>query len=383
MPIHETYDVLIVGARCAGAATAMLLARAGARVLLVERDAPGTDTLSTHALMRGAVMLLSDWGLVPGLLASGTPPIAVTTFAYGAERVVVPIRPGPGVDALIAPRRNLLDAQLVVAARAAGAEIRHHTALTGIEAGADGAVRGVRLKGSQGERLVRAGLVIGADGRRSSLARMVGADVTRIGRNAAAVVYAHVPGLADRGTRWHYGPGIAGGTIPTNGGAHCVFVSVSPMRFRAELRGDLATGFRRVLAEVDPELAAEVAAAGPAEEPRAFAGAPGFFRRAQGRGWALVGDAGYFKDPITAHGITDALRDAWLLSRAILNGVPLAGYEEARDALSAPLFAVTDRIAGLPRDMDALKALHLELNAAAKAEQAWLAGEVAPGSRAA
>ena len=380
MERQDSYDIVVVGARCAGAATAMLLAREGARVLVVDRDAPGTDSLSTHALMRGAVMLLADWGLVPGLIAAGTPPITATTFAYGDERILVPIRPGLGVEALIAPRRHLLDAQLVAAARAAGAEIRHRTALTGLERGPDGAVRGVRLTGPEGVTHVRAGLMIGADGRRSSLARMVGAEVTRRGRHAAAVVYAHLPGLPDQGTRWHYGPGIAGGAIPTNDGAHCVFASVSPDRFRSELRGNLAVGFPRILAEIDPELAA---AAGPNASPRAFAGEPGFFRRAQGRGWALVGDAGYFKDPITAHGITDALRDAWLLSRAILNGEPLARYEEARDALSAPLFDVTDRIAALPRDMEALKALHFELNAAAKAEQAWLAGELAPGRRAA
>jgi menaquinone-9 beta-reductase len=377
----DRYDIVVVGARCAGAATSLMLAREGARVLVVERDAPDTDTLSTHALMRGAVMLLADWGLVPGLRAAGTPPITVTTFAYGDEHVVVPIRPGHGVEALIAPRRHLLDAQLVAAARAAGAEIRHRTALTGVVVGPEGAVSGVRLVGPEGEAQVRAGLVIGADGRRSSLARMVGAEVTRSGRHAAAVAYTHLPGLPDRGTRWHYGPGIAGGAIPTNDGTHCVFASVSPDRFRAELRGDLAKGFRRLLAEIDPELAA--VAAGRDAPPRAFAGAPGFFRRAQGRGWALVGDAGYFKDPITAHGITDAFRDAFLLSRAVLNGEPLSSYEEARDALSAPLFDVTDRIAALPRDMEALKALHFELNAAAKAEQAWLVGALVPGRRAA
>jgi menaquinone-9 beta-reductase len=143
------------------------------------------------------------------------------------------------------------------------------------------------------------------------------------------------------------------------------------------LRGDLAGGLRRVLAEVDADLAAEVGASGALGWPKAFAGAPGFFRQAQGRGWALVGDAGFFRDPITAHGITDALRDAWLLSRAILASEPLTSYTEARDALSRALFDATDRIAALPRDMEALKTMHLELNAAMKDEQAWLASELA------
>jgi NAD(P)-dependent dehydrogenase (short-subunit alcohol dehydrogenase family) len=94
------YDVVIAGARPAGAATAMLLARAGARVLVVERDAPGTDTLSTHALMRGAVMLLHKWGLADALLAAGTPPVRQTRFVYGPEEIVLNIKAQHGVDAL-------------------------------------------------------------------------------------------------------------------------------------------------------------------------------------------------------------------------------------------------------------------------------------------
>jgi menaquinone-9 beta-reductase len=110
------YDAVIVGARVAGAATAMLLARAGARVLLVERDAPGTDTLSTHALMRAGMMQLARWGLVHALEAAGTPPVRSTLFAYEAERIEVTIKPDDGVDHLLAPRRTVLDPMLVAAA---------------------------------------------------------------------------------------------------------------------------------------------------------------------------------------------------------------------------------------------------------------------------
>jgi menaquinone-9 beta-reductase len=378
------YDVVVVGARCAGAAAALTLAKGGAKVLMVDRDERGTDTLSTHALMRGAVMLLADWGLLPALIAAGTPQIRTTTFAYRAERVEVALRPGSGIDGLIAPRRWLLDRTLADAAESAGAERRYRTALRGLLRDTSGTVRGVHLTDPDGRSVeIRAGVVIGADGRGSSLARMVGAEVERKGRNAGAVIYAYVSGMSDRGTRWHYGPGIAAGAIPTNDGAHCVFAAAPPDRYLAELRGDLTTGLHRLLAEVDGALAAEVQGAHMVGRPRGFAGEPGFLRRAQGPGWALVGDAGYFKDPITAHGITDALRDGWLVGRTILASRPLSVYAETRDMLSQRLFDVTDRIAALPQDMEALKMLHAELNATAKDEQSWLAAEMGPALRAA
>src|SRR5580765_3247956 len=117
------YDVVVIGARCAGAATAMLLARAGHRVLLVDRGRYGSDTLSTHALMRGAVVQLHRWNLLPAVIASGTAPVRQATFVYGGESVTVPIAPRDGVDALYAPRRYVLDRLLADGAASAGAEV--------------------------------------------------------------------------------------------------------------------------------------------------------------------------------------------------------------------------------------------------------------------
>jgi menaquinone-9 beta-reductase len=371
----DRYDALIVGARAAGAATALLLARAGARVLVVERDAPGTDTLSTHALMRGGVQQLARWGLLDRVVAAGTPPVRTTLFAYGTERVTVAIKPRQGIDALYSPRRTVLDPILAGAAIEAGAIVRYHSWFVDVLRGGDGRVQGALVRTDEGLKPIRAGIVIGADGRRSRLARAVSALARHVGLNAAASVYAYVAGIADRGNRWHYAPGAAAGVIPTNDGLHVVFVGVPPGRFRAAMRGDLAPALHRTLAEVDPDLAAEVAAGRPASRPLAFAGEPGWLRAAHGPGWALVGDAGYFKDPITAHGLTDALRDAELLAAAVLAGSDraLAGYEATRDALSLPLFRATDAIAALPADMGALQARHRDLHEAMRAEQDWLA----------
>ena len=117
MLANQSYDALVVGARCAGAATAMLMARQGLRVLVIDRAGYGTDTISTHALMRGGVLQLHRWGVLPRLREMGTPAVRETTFHYGDEAIAVPIRPANGVDALYAPRRTLLDSTLVDAAR--------------------------------------------------------------------------------------------------------------------------------------------------------------------------------------------------------------------------------------------------------------------------
>ena len=136
-------DVVVVGARAAGAATAMLLARAGLRVVVVDRGRYGADTLSTHALMRGAVVQLHRWGLLDRIIAAGTPPIRRTTFRYANDEIVIPIKPSHGVDALYAPRRTVFDPILVDAAVAAGAEVRYGLTVTGIRRDRRGRVTGV------------------------------------------------------------------------------------------------------------------------------------------------------------------------------------------------------------------------------------------------
>ncbi|HVD81120.1 MAG TPA: FAD-dependent oxidoreductase, partial [Propionibacteriaceae bacterium] len=127
------YDVIVVGGRIAGASTALLLARAGVRVILVDRDRHGSDTLSTHGLMRGGVLQLSRWGVLPDVVAAGTPPVRDVVFHYAdGEKIRVAIRPRAGVDALYAPRRHLLDRLLVDAAAAAGAEVAHQSTVTAL-----------------------------------------------------------------------------------------------------------------------------------------------------------------------------------------------------------------------------------------------------------
>jgi flavin-dependent dehydrogenase len=342
----------------------MLLARRGLRVLAIDRAAYRSDTLSTHALMRGGVLQLERWGLLEQLRQAGTPAVRSTAFHYGDEVIDVAIKPRDGIDALYAPRRTVLDALLVDAARRAGAEIRHETRLVDLVRRPDGTVGGIVLRDPRGRtESIGAGIVIGADGRRSSVARRVGARAYRTGRHATGVVYGYWQGLEPDGYHWYYRTGVSAGRIATND-AVCVFASVPGPRFAEVFGSDLAAGYMRTIEACDGELAESLRGAQQLGKLYPFAGAPGFMRQSYGPGWALVGDAGYFKDPLTAHGITDALRDAELLAHAVAAGssAALAGYQILRDRMSGDLFDVTDRIASFDWDLDRVKQLHLTLS---------------------
>ena len=368
--LDSHYDAVIVGARCAGAATALLLARSGAKVLLVDRQAYGSDTISTHALMRCAVVQLNRWGLIPSLAAAGTPAIRSTTFHYSDEAVRVDIKPDHGVDCLFAPRRTVLDPLLVDAAREAGAEVRHGVALLELQFASSGRVIGASLKDASGACVsVRSDIVIGADGRQSTVGQLVNAKAYVEGFKASGIVFGYFEGLNREGLHWHFASNVAAGVIPTNSG-HCVFAAVPAQRFSATFRGDVTRGFLQVLEANCPRLRADVERSSLIGRLRGFGGARGYLRQCHGAGWALVGDAGYFKDPLTAHGITDALRDAELLSRAVAIGSTqaLEAYQRERDALSLPFMRVTGVIASFSWDLDEIKQLHAELSAVSKTE---------------
>ena len=363
-----TYDAVVVGARAAGASTARLLARSGLSVLLVDRCRYGTDTLSTHALMRGGVLQLQRWGLLEKVIAAGTPPVRQATFRYAGQVVVVPIGPSYGVDALYAPRRTVLDPVLVDAAEAAGVEVRFGVAVAEVDRAESGRVTGVAGRTREGGEF-RAGarVVIGADGVHSTLADLVGAPCDRVGTGLLATTYGYWPDLDVAGYEWNFRRDAASGLIPTDDGLTCVFASATAGRIG---RGGPAP-LLEILGETDAELARRLAAATP-RAMRTFTGVRGYRRRCWGPGWALVGDAGYFKDPLSAHGLTDALRDAELLAGAVVSVLrdgageaeALAGYQATRDAVSDTMFDVIDEIAGHRWTDDEIGGLLLRLNAA-------------------
>jgi 2-polyprenyl-6-methoxyphenol hydroxylase-like FAD-dependent oxidoreductase len=385
VPSHErdldaVYDVVVVGASLAGAATALLLARAGARVLVVDRDLTGRDTSPTYPLTRTGVVQLHRWGLLDRVVGAGTPAVRHTELHHGAACTVVSLKPVAGVDALYAPRRRVLAPILLDGAREAGAHVSDGVDVHSATASPDGAVTGVAGRRADGSELrVGARFTVGADGVRSQIARSVRAPVERRGRHASGVVSTHVTGLASDRFEWHYAPGVTAGVVPTNDGEACVWAAVPMRRFRSELVHVAAADLMRVLRAASPELAARVGATSGAGPIRSHAGAPGVVRRPWGPGWVLVGDAGSYHDPCAGHGTSDSLRDAELLARAlaaVLDGaraeVALSHYHRTRAALSHHRFAVTDEIASYRWDTVTVEPLLRSLTAATSDEVDFL-----------
>ncbi len=371
-------DAVVVGARPAGAGTAMLLARRGHRVVVMDRMTRGDDTLSTHALMRAGVDQLARWGLLREVIAAGTPELPRVTFDYAGTRIPVEL------DApLFAPRRTVLDRIIADAAVRAGAQVQYGVTVQGLLTDPDGTVRGVHGRTADGARFrQRARIVIGADGVRSHVARQVAAPATHVGTHATAGMYTYFRGItpAPRGLEWIYSTKASAGLIPTNDGNVGVFVSTNRDRFLRDFRGDRQAAFDRLLLEASPQTAQRLRSATRVAVIRGFAADPGWLRRPYGAGWALVGDAGSRKDPISAHGIAGALRDAELLARAVDAGLAgassmeeaLAGYERTRNELSLPLLQAADAVAGHDWTIETLQTHHFALSGAMKVEAAHL-----------
>jgi 2-polyprenyl-6-methoxyphenol hydroxylase-like FAD-dependent oxidoreductase len=207
------------------------------------------------------------------------------------------------------------------------------------------------------------------------VARLVTAPLDYAVPHTSASIYGYWRGLGFEGFQWFYCVGAGVGSIPTNAGETCVFASLPHSRFERGGNGGLETLYHETLRQVSRELADAVAASDGPGKLRAFAGTPGYLRRATGPGWALVGDAGYFRDPITAHGITDALREAEFLARAVADGHDgaLAGYQEGRDARVRGLLDVSDRIASFEWDLSEVQTHHRllsrEMNAQVEAQE--------------
>ena len=365
---RESHDVIVVGAHAAGAATALLLARAGVSTLVVDDGDPSSHPPSTNALTRGGVAQLARWDLLAAVVAAGTPPLRRTTLRYGDETVVISLKPSHGVDALYAPRPSVLDPLLLRAAVDAGAAVDLHSSMADLLV-RHGRVSGVRIVTADGDRVdLGSQLVIGADGIRSGVAQRVGSTFSRVGQHTAAMTYAYWPDVTTDGFEWIFRPNASSGVIPTNGGVACVFASASPTRI-----GDGGVDvIQEIVAEGAPSLARRLHDPPSPVDARTWMGHHGFIRRSHGPGWALAGAAGYYQDPISAHGLTDALRDAELLARAVSDGLgddvsldgALEEYESMRDRLSIQRFDVVDRIASHRWDGAEMARLQLQLSSA-------------------
>ena len=347
------HDVIIVGARVAGSATALLLARAGLKVLVVDRATFPSDTLSTHQVQVPGVARLARWGVLDTIMAAGTPPTRTVRFDQGGRAVFSARMPTwDGVDMMCSPRRTVLDAALLDAARADGAEVRENFITEDLVA-CDGTVTGIRgqEKGSPSVT-ERAALVIGADGKHSTVARAVGAASYRAKPPLSMAFYTYWADVPVTGGELYGRPGCAVGAWPTNDGLVMTYLAWPSARFD-EFRADPEGNFLRTLDAVG--LGERIRAGRRGERFRGSPDLPSYFRKPHGPGWALVGDAGLLLDPITGQGIGDAFRDAELLASAVVAGLggdrppakALAGYQRARDRAARPMYDFTARLAAL------------------------------------
>jgi len=325
----ESFDVVVIGSGVAGAPTAMLLARSGHKVLLIDRHIFPRDSLSTHFIWPRGVSYLNRWGLskpifdktphfttlemnVEGISLKGSVPLAHLEARFrqlhGDSRDVT--------NTYCGPRRYFLDQFLQDEARKAGAEVRDGTSFIEpiLE---DGAVTGVRLEGPTGNPIsVRARLVVGADGMHSNFARKIGARVTQSWNLSTFAYWGYFSGIKKDGLAFYRKGRLGMAIFPTSGGAHMV-LAYGPTGWWNDFHKDAENNFHKTIAFCDREIG-ELVLAGKREEPfKACGHMPAFHHELWGHGWVLVGDAGSFKDQVTAIGITHAFRDAELVTQFI------------------------------------------------------------------
>ena len=363
----KAFDVIVVGARCAGSTTAMLLARKGYRVLAIDRASFPSDTVSTHILHPLGVGALSRWGLLDRLVATGCPPIHTYAFDFGAFTIAG----APGTDenpVAYCPRRTILDKLLVDAAAEAGAEIRQGFNVEEIifDGGRAAGIKGASKRG--GSVTEHADVIVGADGRHSIVSDMVHPEQYREKPPLLAGYYSYWSGLPMDGRFEAYSrERRAFAVAPTHDDLTLVIAGWPYAEFAAN-RKDIESNYLKVI-DLAPAFAKRLRCA-TRVAPFAGTAVPNYFRKPYGPGWALVGDAGYNKDFITAQGILDAFRDAELCAKALhesLSGTrsfdnAMAEYQRIRDERGGAMYDFTCELAALesppPELLQLLQAVH-------------------------
>jgi flavin-dependent dehydrogenase len=391
-PNRSRHDVVVVGARVAGSATAMLLARLGHDVAVVDQASFPSDTISTHSIARSGVVQLHRWGLLEEVLDSGAPAIRQATFNAAGESVTRTIKHKAGVDLVVAPRRYVLDTILASAAQRAGAQLRPGVTVTGLRRDGRGRVAGVSGHDRAGAPIeLGARWVVGAGGLRSRVARQVGAAITQLRPTGGAAQYAYYAGIPWTGLEFFVAPRSFAGVFPTHHGQACIWVCTPAADAHAVRRRTRSRveAFDQLLRRSAPELAERLRHARRASPVLGMLRQPNQLRQPVGPGWALAGDAGYYRDAVTAYGISDAFRDAELLAVALDRALgatadaeetdALACYQQQRDQALAEIFQITCSLAAYPPVARFIE-LQKQLSAAIDKQAAALAARPIPGS---
>jgi flavin-dependent dehydrogenase len=348
------YDAIVVGARCAGSSTALLLARKGYKVLLLDRSTYPSDLpFSTHYIHQSGMARLKRWGLFDKIAVSNCPPITRFHFDFGAFALSGSPPAAEGVTEAYAPRRKVLDGILVDAAVASGAELRTGFSVNELITDKD-QVCGIRGREKDGPPVEeRARIVVGADGMHSTVAKAVDAAEYNTKPPLQGPYFSYWSGVQMKGFEFY--PGTYRGPFGwmTNDGLALIGVGFAA-KDHPTIRADIEGNYLRAIAEDAPELA-ERMKQGRREERFVGGVVRNYFRKPFGPGWALAGDAGYLKDPCTAEGITDAFHSAELLAEAIDSAFSghqsvdeaMQGYEQERNRTALPLYEFTCQLATL------------------------------------
>jgi flavin-dependent dehydrogenase len=348
------YDVIIIGARCAGAALGLMLARAGLSVLMIDRAEFPTDTMSGHYIHPAGISCLRRLGLQEKLNETGTPAQETVTVDFGPVALTgTPVPAADGTVSGYAPRRFIFDLMLAAAAVDAGAELWQGVTFVAplIEEGRVIGITGVTRSGRTVSAIAR--LVVGADGKRSRFAEAVGAEFYNGNPATTCTYYAYWSGFDAPHTHLFVRQGRFCVVAPTND--QLTFLGVVwPIGEFRRIRADIGAAYRATASEI-PWIGDRLSGTRQAQRFVGTHDLGGFFRTPCGPGWALVGDAGYHKDPITAQGMTDALLHAELLADAVVFGLSgvlpldsaLIEYGRRRDASAAPMYALTNDMARL------------------------------------
>jgi flavin-dependent dehydrogenase len=369
----------------------MLLARLGHDVVAVDQAPFPSDTVSTHAIARSGVVQLRRWGLLDLVLASGAPAIKQVTFHASGESVTRTIKHKAGVDLVVAPRRYVLDTIMAEAAGRAGAGVRTGVTVTGVQRDGGGRVTGICGHDRAGAPVdLSARYVIGADGLSSRVARSAGAAISQGRPAGGAAQYAYYAGIDWAGMELFVAERSFAGVFPTHQGQACIWVGTPSADAKAARRraGSREEAFGELLGRSAPQLAGRLRHARRTSPVRGMLRQPNQVRQAFGPGWALAGDASYHRDAITAHGISDAFRDAELLAVALDQALSagaeestaLARYQHQRDQALREIFDITCRLAAYPA-MPMFIELQKQLSAAIDTEAAALAARPIPGER--
>jgi 2-polyprenyl-6-methoxyphenol hydroxylase-like FAD-dependent oxidoreductase len=320
--MDKEYDVVVVGGRCAGSPLATLLARAGLSVALVEQATFPRDTLSTHVFQTSALAFLNRLGVLSALQATGAPIVNQADVRVEGFCMQGPGPQQPGdVGAYMSVRRLLLDPILLEAAAAAGTEVWMGAKVTALVKDG-GRVTGVRVTGAGSEQALRARLVVGADGRNSTVARLAGSRKYNVTPNERFFYWSFFED-SDPGPEptlvFHRWSGTFVFGIPADSGLYEVAV-LPELSELPRFRQSLEESFLEYARRCDP-VAHAISGARRVGKIFGMLRWEGFFREATGPGWVLAGDAGHFKDPCPGQGIQDALRQVENLAPAILGAI--------------------------------------------------------------